>query len=92
MDQVRKNAFAWEAIQKAHEGNTLSPLFSRMYFEKPRPVFELYDLKADPHELKNLAGSPDYKEVETRMRQELDKWMVREHDYLPLPSHATWKW
>jgi len=92
VDQVRKNAFAWEAIQKAHVGETLSPLFSRLYFEKPRPVFELYDLNEDPHELNNLAGSPDYKEVETQMRQELDKWMVREQDYLPLPSHATWKW
>jgi len=52
----------------------------------------LYDRNEDPHELNNLAGSPEYKEVETEMRQELDKWMVREHDYLPLPSHATWEW
>lgn len=35
---------------------------------KPRPVFELYDLKKDPHELNNLAASPAYKEFETRMR------------------------
>lgn len=26
------------------------------------------------------------------MRQKLDKWMVCEQDYLPLPSHATWHW
>ena len=92
VDQVRKNAFAWLAVQRAHSDQTLSPIFSRLYFQKPRPVFELYDLREDPYELNNLAGSPDLKSLETRMRQELDKWMVREQDYLPLPSHATWQW
>ncbi len=92
VDQVRKNAYAWLAIQKAHKQKTLAPLFSRLYFQKPRPVFELYDLKKDPFELHNLAGQAEYKSLETEMRQELDKWMVREQDYLPLPSHATWQW
>jgi N-sulfoglucosamine sulfohydrolase len=92
VDQVRKNAFAWLAIQKAQSEKTLPPLYSRLYFQKPRPVFELYDLKEDPHELKNLAGDSDHKDLETEMCQELDKWMVWQQDYLPLPSHATWQW
>lgn len=92
VDQVRNNAYAWSAIQKAESEKTLEPLFRRLYFQKPRPVFELYDLQEDPFELENLASNADYQPIEQEMRQELDKWMVREQDYLPLPSHATWQW
>ena len=48
---------------------------------------ELYDLEADPFNLHNLAGTPEVAEVETRLRMELDRWMIREGDYLPLPGN-----
>lgn len=35
---------------------------------------ELYDLKADPNELNNLYGKPEYKEVQERLQQRLDKF------------------
>lgn len=35
---------------------------------------ELYDLKADPNELHNLYGNPDYKEVQDRLQQQLDRF------------------
>jgi arylsulfatase A-like enzyme len=82
------NAEAWLAVKAAHEKGELSPLHSRLYFQKPRPIFELYDLQEDPYELNNLAGAPTHAKIEKTMRQELDAWMVREHDFLPLPSHA----
>ena len=77
----------WLAIQEMHEEGTLSALHERLYFQNPRPLFELYDLQEDPFQLENLAGKARVEAVETKLRTEMDKWMVRESDFLPLPSH-----
>ena len=61
---------------------------NQSHFWKTNPPEELYDLKEDPDEVNNLAGSKATAELETQLRTELDKWMIREGDYLPLPSHA----
>ncbi|MEM1294931.1 MAG: hypothetical protein AAGH89_06165, partial [Verrucomicrobiota bacterium] len=70
-----------------HAAGELSSLHERLYFQNPRPIFELYDLKEDPHQLNNLAGSAEHGDIETQHREQLDSWMVSEGDYLPLPSH-----
>ena len=72
----------------AHRKGKLSPLHERLYFQNPRPVVELYDLEKDPLEVQNLAGRDSYQEIERQLRMELEKWMIREHDFLPLPTHA----
>lgn len=77
---------AWKALTAASKAGTLSPLHQRLLFNTPRPVFELFDLESDPHELKNLAGNPEYTEVEKTLRNALGAWMVREGDFLPLAS------
>lgn len=44
------------------------------YFQQAvahRPEFELFDVKKDPYCLDNLAGNPEYKEVEEEMKQVL---------------------
>ncbi len=82
---------AWEAITKAHKSGTLPEPFDKMYFQIPRPVIELYDLKQDPFELNNLAGDPSLAKVEDELRKRLDQWMVREGDSLPLPGEAASK-
>ena len=79
---------AWLAVQSAHRDGKLSSLHARLYFQNPRPVFELYDLREDPYELANLAGTEPARAVEDALRRELDRWMIRQGDYLPLPSHA----
>lgn len=79
---------AWTAIVEAQKNKSLPLQFQQLYFPTKRPVFELYDLHTDPFELENLAGNSDYEQIETAFRMELDKWMVRNHDFLPLPSHA----
>jgi hypothetical protein len=66
----------------------LSKLHERLFFRLPRPVFELYDLEKDPYQLENLAGGAATQEVEEQFREKLDRWMVKEGDYLPLPSHV----
>ena len=79
---------AWKAMQSANAANQLSPLHQRLYFQNPRPVVELYDLNNDPLELNNLAGKKSLAVMEQTLREELETWMIREHDFLPLPTHA----
>ena len=38
------------------------------------PAIELYDLQADPHELRNLAGKAAHQEVESRLLASLRQW------------------
>jgi N-sulfoglucosamine sulfohydrolase len=44
------------------------------------PEFQLYDLKADPHEHNNLADNPEYAEMLKRLRKELLDWRERTAD------------
>ena len=44
------------------------------YFQASRPNYELYDLKADPHEINNLAGNPDYEKEQKRLTAALEEW------------------
>ena len=79
---------AWLGVQSAHRAGTLSRLHDRLYFRNPRPVLELYDLEADPYELENLAGQEELRSIEQSLRLELERWMIRESDFLPLPTHV----
>lgn len=56
------------------------------YFTTPRPVYELYDLEADPAELNNLSGNPEIAKTEHELRAALAKKMILDWDYLPLPD------
>jgi hypothetical protein len=46
-------------------------------------------LENDPHQLTNLAKDRNHKTTFQELRQALDRWMIREGDYLPLPSHVS---
>jgi len=39
------------------------------------PVFQLFDLQADPHELRNLADDPAYREIRDALDQKVADWM-----------------
>ena len=55
---------------------------------QPTADCELYDLANDPLELTNLSGNQDVASIERDLREQLESWMIREHDFLPLPTHA----
>jgi arylsulfatase A-like enzyme len=44
------------------------------------PAEELYDLKADPYEMNNIAGKPEAASVLQKMRRQLNDWMVSQND------------
>ncbi|HOA73516.1 MAG TPA: sulfatase [Phycisphaerae bacterium] len=56
-----------------------------------RPAEELYDVMADPFELKNLADDPRHADVLKRMREQLKAWRIQQGedlDKVPLPEDA----
>lgn len=53
-----------------------------------RPRHELYDLQADPHEIKNLAGSPNHQERLKAMQQKVRDWQKSTND----PWRLKWEY
>jgi N-sulfoglucosamine sulfohydrolase len=77
---------AWMEIKAAQAAGTLPAALRATYFSTPRPVYELYDLAADPSELNNLSGRPESASVERELRLAMVEKMLVESDYLPLPA------
>ncbi len=62
-----------QEMRRLHaEGKLRGP--QMQYFEPTKPIEELYDTAADPHEVNNLAGDPKYKDVLERLRQVHNQW------------------
>lgn len=76
----------WQQIRAAHGAGKLALGLNSTYFTTPRPVYELYDLDADPSELSNLSGKREVAEVEHALRLALAEKMIVDIDYLPLPA------
>lgn len=76
---------SWREIVQAHEEKRLPPEFEALWFTHPRPVYELYDLRSDPHELHNLYGQKGQEQVTLELKNALQKKMILDFDYLPLP-------
>ena len=58
----------------------------KVFFLPEKPEEELYDLTSDPHEVQNLAGSPQHRETLLRMRQVLAQWMKETGDLGLVPE------
>jgi N-sulfoglucosamine sulfohydrolase len=63
---------------------------TRWLMEPCKPPEELYDTEADPHEIRNLAASPEHAEILQRLRGALQDWIVEVRDtgLLPEPDLA----
>jgi uncharacterized sulfatase len=64
----------WSLLPWLHAQGRLTPA-QEPFMAATRPAEELYDLRTDPHELENLAGSPGHQGILQRMRQRLDDWV-----------------
>jgi uncharacterized sulfatase len=82
----------WRRLYKDHMnaldpnyGKTLNP--TQLLFIGPqKPPEELYDLTVDPHEINNLAASPQHQAILKQMRAALDKWRKETKDLGGVPE------
>jgi uncharacterized sulfatase len=69
----------------ANYGKALTPA-QLLWMAPEKPPEELYDLTTDPHEINNLAKSPQHQDVLKRMRAVLDKWQKDTKDLGLVPE------
>ena len=62
----------------AERGGMIGP--QKALWEPTKPVEELYDTQADPHEIDNLADSAAHRDILVRLRKRLREWMLETHD------------
>jgi len=67
------------------------PAAAALFMAKKKPVEELYDTEADPHEVNNLALDPTQEEVLIRMRRAHMDWVLNTKDLglIPEPEIAA---
>ena len=74
-----------QEMRRLHrEGKLTGPQLQ--YFEATKPIEELYDTVADPHEVRNLAGEPKHRVALERLREECCVWMLRVGDVGLIPE------
>jgi len=61
----------------------LKPEHERAYFQRPRPVLELYDLDADPGELNNVAGRAEHRDIQQTLTAAMQEKMITDYDFIP---------
>ncbi len=74
-----------QELLRLHESGQLDGP-QALWFRLTKPVEELYDTDADPHEIDNLADDPAYGEVLERMRAALATWMDETNDMGEIPE------
>jgi arylsulfatase A-like enzyme len=67
------------ALREWHAAGKLNEV-QEMVFRQTRPSEELFDLKADPDEIKNLADDPRHAAKLIELRGRLDAWMIESGD------------
>ncbi|HMY75114.1 MAG TPA: sulfatase [Blastocatellia bacterium] len=71
-----------DSIRRLHTAGKL-PAHQARIFQAPRPAEELYDLRSDPREFKNLALDPRYAATLAELRRRLKQWGDETNDVLP---------
>ena len=62
-----------------------------LHFRETKPIEELFDTEADPHEIVNLADQPEHAETLKRMRAALERWQeeIGDSGMIPEPLLVT---
>lgn len=55
-----------------------------------RPAEELYDVRRDPDQIRNVAGQPAHRAAQQRLRGELDRWMRETGDPRATTDDDRW--
>jgi hypothetical protein len=81
-----------EMLRLDAEGRLTGPQKSWMAYS--RPPEELYDVKADPFQIKNLINDPKYRNILTDLRQRHEKWTLETGDmgHMNEPEMIEYMW
>lgn len=66
-------------MKQLHAEGNLNAVQS-LFLQTRKPEVEFYDLQADPHEVRNLAGDPAYRNEEQRLARLLEEWIEQTGD------------
>jgi len=72
-------------LRRLHEAGELPPDAER-FFNPTKPVEELYDYVADPHNLENLASNPAYRKTLDKLRTAHLAWVQESKDLGLIPE------
>src|SRR6185295_8789265 len=75
-------SLTFQSMRKLRDEEKLKEA-QRTCFTRPLPEEELYDIQADPHELKNLATDPKFAKEIAELRGALDAWKKETRDATP---------
>ncbi len=73
-----------ELLRLNEEGALQGP--QRLWFRQEKPLEELYDTEADPHEIHNLADDPAYRDKLEELRAAHERWKEETRDIGLLPE------
>lgn len=73
---------AWRRLND--QGKLAGP--QALFFAPAKPPEELYDVEADPHEVRNLAASPEHANTLRELRRALDGWIAETRDLGAVPE------
>ena len=72
-------------MRELHKQGKLTP--AQAFLMAPsRPAEELYDTQADPWETVNLAESPKFQEIKSKLKRELTNWITSSNDMGRIPE------
>jgi arylsulfatase A-like enzyme len=77
-DYKEKNYPTWNLVKQLAKAGTITPE-AGLFASATKPMEELFDLAADPHELKNLADTPAHAATLKQLRGLVDGF-VKEYD------------
>jgi N-sulfoglucosamine sulfohydrolase len=66
-------------MKKLHQEGALNPV-QQLFMAPRKPEVELYDVQADPHEVNNLAGKPEFLRVAKNYEKHLNAWIKETGD------------
>ncbi len=72
-------------LRRLHAEGKLPPA-AELFMADHKPLEELYDLQNDPHEIHNLAGSPEHQAILQRLRAAHIAWVGRTLDVGLMPE------
>jgi arylsulfatase A-like enzyme len=75
-------------MKRLYKEGKLTEYQAEHWFGK-RPEDELYDIEADPHQIDNLAGKPEYASILMTHRTVLEDWVKKTDDKGQYPESAT---